>query len=304
MLMTAVDTYLAVRRTMGFQLNTIEHLLRSFARFAAERGHTYVVAQTAIEWATLAPSNAQRHTRLMSVRQFACFMHAENPHHEIPPDHVFSGRRRQRPLPYIFSQKEIECLIAQARQLGPPGSLRPDTYSTLFGLLAVTGMRPAEVRARQLHDVTPDGLLIRESKFKKSRLLPLHETTWVALAHYLDRRQRVAGHTSHLFVSRRGGALSHRVIAETFHHLLRAAGIPGESGRPQPRLMDLRHTFAVRALEACPDDRYQVGQHMLTLTTYMGHAKVESTYYYLEKTPELMIDIAQGCEAFVYGGQP
>lgn len=304
MLMNAVDTYLAVRRAMGFQLNTIEHLLRSFARFVAERGQTYVVAQTAIEWATLAPSNSQRHTRLMSVRQFACFMHAEDPHHEIPPEHVFNGRRRQRPMPYIFSQKEIECLIAHARQLGPPDSLRPDTYSTLFGLLAATGMRPAEARALQLHDVTPDGLLIRESKFKKNRLLPLHETTWVALAHYLDRRQKVAGYTSHLFVSRRGGPLSHRVIAETFHHLLQAAGISGEPGRPQPRLMDLRHTFAVRALEACPDDRRQVGQHMLALTTYMGHAKVESTYYYLENTPELMVDIAQCCEAFVYGGQP
>jgi integrase len=289
---------------MGVQLNTIEQLLRSFARFAAERGHTHVIAQTAIEWATLAPSKVQRHTRLMSVRQFACFMHAEDPQHEIPSEYVFSCGRRQRPMPYIFSQKEIECLIAHARQLGPPGSLRPDTYSTLFGLLAATGMRPAEVRALQLHDITPDGLLIRESKFKKSRLLPLHETTWVALARYLDQRQRVAGHTSHLFISRRGGALSHRVIAETFRHLLRTAGIPGEPGRPQPRLMDLRHTFAVRALEACPDDRHQVGQHMLALTTYMGHAKVESTYYYLEKTPELMVDIAQCCEAFVYGGQP
>jgi integrase len=164
-------------------------------------------------------------------------------------------------------------------------------------------MRPAEARALQISDVTPDGLIIRESKFKKSRLLPLHTTTWSALERYLDQRRRVAGHASDLFVSRRGGPLSHRVVSETFRHILRVAGIPREPGKPQPRLMDLRHTFAVRGLEASPDDRHQVRQHMLALMTYMGHAKVESTYYYLESTPELMVDIARCCEAFIYGDE-
>jgi integrase len=302
MLMAAVETYLAVRRAAGFQLKPAESYLRSFARFAAARGQTYVVTQTVIDWAKTATAEAQRHNRLMAVLRFARFMHAEDPRHELPPEHLFCGRR-QRPIPYIFGEEEIQHLIACARRLGQPGSLRSSTYGTLFGLLAATGMRPSEARALELRDLTPDGLLIRESKFKKSRLLPLHETTRAALEDYLRHRRRVAGHNPHLFVSRRGGKLSHTVVAETFHEVVKAAGIPREPGRPRPRLMDLRHTFAVRGLEMCPDNRDRVGRHMLALTTYLGHAKVESTYWYLESTPELMVDLARRCEAFVYGGR-
>jgi integrase len=302
MLMAAVDTYLAVRRAAGFQLKPIEVYLRSFARFGAARGETHVVAQTAMDWATTAASEAQRHNRLMTVLRFARFMHAEDRRHELPPAGVFRGRR-QRPTPYIFSAEEIQRVVTCARRLGPPGSLRPYTYSTLFGLLAATGMRPSEARALQLGDLTPDGLIIRETKFKKSRLLPLHDTTWVALKGYLDRRRRVAGHAPHLFVSRRGGPLSYSVMVDTFYDVMKAAGIPREAGKPRPRLMDLRHTFAVRGLETCPDHRAQVGHHMLALTTYLGHAKVESTYWYVESTPELLADIALHCEAFVYGGE-
>jgi integrase/recombinase XerD len=194
--------------------------------------------------------------------------------------------------------------VAHAQRLGPAGSLRPHTYSTLFGLLAATGLRVAEARALLLSDIMPDGLRVRESKFKKSRLVPLHETTWAALERYLERRQRVAGNSPHLFGSRRGSKLSHTVVIQTFHKVLQAAGIPSEPGKSHPRLMDLRHTFATRALEACPDERDHVGQHLLALTTYMGHTCVASTYWYLESVPELMSDIARRCEAFVYGGAP
>lgn len=302
MLMRAVDTYLAVRRAAGFELRAVETYLRSFARFATERGDIHVVSQTAIDWATVTSSEAQRHQRLMVVRRFARFMCAENPRHEIPPKDIFYGHR-QRPTPYIFSAEEIQCLVGKAGELRPLSSLRPHTYRTLFGLLAATGMRPSEARALKLCDLTPDGLVIQQTKFKKSRLLPLHPTTWAALDRYLDRRRRVAGHDPHLFVTRRGGPLSYEVLADTFDSVMKAAGISRETGKPRPRLMDLRHTFAVRSLESCPDNRDQVGRHMLALTTYMGHAKVESTYWYLDNTPELMTDIARRCEAFIYGDQ-
>jgi integrase/recombinase XerD len=301
MLMSAVDTYLAVRRTAGFELRLVEYYLRGFARFASAHGDTHVAAQTAIDWATIGASEADRYRRLTIVIRFARFMHAEDPRHEIPPADVFSGRR-QRPIPYIFSDQEIQRVIACARQLGPTGSLRPHTYSTLFGLLAVTGMRTSEVRALQLGDITPDGLVIRESKFKKSRLVPLHQTTWEALNRYLNRRRRVAGDDPHLFVSCRGGKLSPTVVAETFHDVLQAAPIPDKPSGRRPRLMDLRHSFAVKALTLCPDDRDQVGQPMLALSTYLGHSKVESTFWYLESVPQLMANIARRCEAFVYGG--
>src|SRR2546428_11621734 len=101
-----------------------------------------------------------------------------------------------------------------AQRLGPPGSLRPQPYRTLFGLLAATGMRPLEARALELHDLTQDGLIIRESTVKKSRLLPLHDTTWAALERSLDRRRQVAGWAPHLLVSHHRGPLSHTVVAD------------------------------------------------------------------------------------------
>jgi integrase/recombinase XerD len=301
MLMHAVATYLAVRRAAGFALNATEGYLRHFARFANARGDTHVVATTAIAWATLAPSEAQRHHRLQTVVRFARFMAAEDPRHEIPPAGRFHGRR-QRPTPYSFSDAEIEQLLVYAGRLGPPGSLRPQTYRTLFGLLAVTGMRVAEARDLHLTDITADGLLIREAKFHKSRLLPLHATTRAALERYCGARCRSAGADPHLFVTRRGRKLSHTVVSETFHRVLTAAGVPREPGRRRPRLMDLRHTFAVRALERCPETRDAIGRHTLALTIYMGHACVSSTYWYLESTPQLMTDIARTCETFMFGG--
>jgi site-specific recombinase XerD len=303
MLMPAVDAYLAVRRAVGFDLVPIERYLRHFAQFAAARADTHVVAQTAIDWAATAASETERRCRLMAVIRFARFVQAEDPRHEIPSEGVFC-RRRQRPTPYILSEEELQRLVAHTQQLGPAGSLRPHTYSTLFGLLAATGMRVSEARALRLDDITADGLRVRESKFKKSRLLPLHETAWAALERYLDRRRRVAGNCPYLFVTRRPDQLSRTVVTQTFHQVLQAAGIPSKPGTPRPRLTDLRHTFATRALETCPDDRDHVGQHMLALTTYMGHTCVASTYWYLENVPELMSDIARRCETFVYGGAP
>jgi site-specific recombinase XerD len=301
MLMSAVDRYLAIRRAAGFQLRSAEYYLRDFAHFASARGDDHVIAQTAVDWASTVDSEAQRHNRLTTVVRFARFMHAEDSRHEIPSKNVFCGRRQRR-IPYFFSDEEIQQLVSQAQQLGPPDTLRPHTYSTLFGLLAVTGMRTSEARGLHFQDITPDGLVIRESKFKKSRLLPLHETTEQALRSYLDRRCRVAGHDPHVFVSRRGRKLSHTVVAETFQCVLQAAGISAPSGQRSPRLTDLRHSFAVKSLLACPDRRDQVSQHTLALTTYMGHAKMESTFWYLQGTPELMTDIAQRCEALVHGG--
>ena len=137
-----------------------------------------------------------------------------------------------------------------------------------------------------------------------SRLLPLHNTTRTALEQYLRQRRRVAGDDPHLFVSSRGGKLSHATAVKTFHDVVTAAGIPREPGRPRPRLMDLRHTFAVRGLESCPGSRDQVRRQMLALTTYLGHAKVESTYWYLESTPELLGEIAVDAESFMQRGRP
>jgi integrase/recombinase XerD len=236
--------------------------------------------------------------------RFARFVHADDSQHEIPPTGVFCRRHRRR-QPYIFSDDEILRVVNQARQLGPPGTLRPHTYSTLFGLLAATGLRISEGLALRISDITPDGLLIRETKFRKSRLVYLHDSVTEALNLYLILRSKIAGNDEHIFVSHRGGhRLHYHVAAETFRFVLDAAGINGTPGMPRPRLHDLRHRFAVKALLACPDSRCKVTRHMLALTTYMGHAHVGSTYWYLDSTPQLMCDIANACETILKGNEP
>jgi len=297
MLMQAVNTYLAIRRAADFKLDAVERYLRDFAQFAPAQGDTHVVTQTAIAWAAQATSEPQRHNRLNVVVRFARFSHAEDPRHAIPPTRVFCGQRH-RPTPYLFREQDIQALVTQATQLGPPGSLRPHTYSTLLALLAVTGLRISEALALRFQDVTPDGLVIRATKFRKSRLVPLHETTTAALQRYVSKRGALALDDNHLFVSGQRRPLCSHTVRATFHQLVAAAGIPVAPGRRRPRLMDLRHTFASRALATCPDDRDHIGRHMLALTTYLGHARVKSTYWYLEQSPALMSDIAQTCEAF------
>lgn len=295
MLIQAVEHYLAVRRAADFKLEAAERYLCDFARFASVQGDCHVVAQTAIAWAAQGSSESQRDIRLQTVIRFARFIHAEDPHHEIPPERVFC-RRRQRPTPYIFTEQEIQALLGHAARLGPAGSLRPHTYTTLFGLLAVTGLRISEALALRFKDVTSDGLLIRETKFRKSRLVPLHESTTSALQRYLVKRSELVLDDDHVFISQRRRPLGDHAVRVTFHQLLVAAGIPSEPRRLRPRLMDLRHTFATRALASCPDDRDTIRRHTLALTTYLGHARVESTQWYLESTPQLLGDIAQACE--------
>jgi integrase len=301
MLSNAVNTYLSVRRAVGFKLETVEGYLRSYANFATARGDIRVVSNTAIEWAGLATLQNQRANRLNVLIRFARFARAEDSCHEIPPANIFCGRRYRR-SPYIFTDEEVQRLMLHAARLGPPGTLRPHTYSTVFGLLASTGLRISEALSLRFDDVTPEGLVIRETKFRKSRLVALHETAALALRHYLLRRGKFANCDDHVFVSCRGGKLSYKIAATTFQEVLKAAGVQGKPNGPKPRLHDFRHRFAVKALQACPDGRDRVTRHMLALSTYMGHACLRSTYWYLESTPQLMKDIAGVCESFLQGG--
>ena len=298
MLKDAVDTYLAVRRAGGFNLQDDELYLNSFAQFATTQGDTHVVTQTAIAWARQSCSEPQRAARLKTVIRFARFSQATDRRHELPPLGVFNPQRL-RPIPYLFRDEEVQALMTHAAQLGPAGSLRPHVYRTLIGLLAATGLRISEALELGFQDVTPDGLVIRETKFRKSRLVPLHPTTRAALEDYLVKRSQLATDHEHLFISLRRSPLSRRTVYPTFRRLLAAAGLPRTPGRSLPRLTDFRHTFASKALLSSPEGRDHIGRHMLALTTYLGHAHVGSTYWYLESSPQLMNDIAQACEHFV-----
>lgn len=303
MLMEAIAKYLAVRRASGFDLKGAAWTLASFARFAQSRGEEHVVADTAVAWASQAPSPPTRYKRLSDVRVLARYLRLEDPRNEIPPTGIFPGQVN-RQTPYIFTEGEIRDLIGHASALGPEGSLRPLTYVTLFGLLAATGMRVGEALALRLDDLRSDHLRIRQAKFHKSRLVPLHTTTVSAMQRYLLRRRATGSVDPHVFLSLRRRKLSYGVTIETFHKVCEAARLPHRPSAHGLRLHDLRHTFAVRSLEDSPDGRDQVSQHTLALTTYMGHARVASTYWYLHSTPALMEDIADRCASLAERRDP
>lgn len=301
MIGVAVASYVALRRATGYAFRSEGALLKSFATFAERRGEAFVRTPIVIEWAGLARSLHQRARRLGQVIRFAKHVRAEDARHEIPPA-IFGAEKRSRPTPYILSPDQIRRLIHAASQSGYR-TLRRQTYSTLFALLASTGLRVSEAIHLRLTDLTPDGLVIRDTKFRKSRLVPLHPTARAGLERYLQHRRAYAPADDHVFVSLRRKPLLLHDVEVAFQTAARASGLPDGAPRARPTPHSLRHTFAVRALQTCPDGRDAITRHMLALSTYLGHAKVADTYWYLEAVPELMADIAQSCENFVMGGR-
>jgi integrase/recombinase XerD len=301
-MIAAVESYLAVRRAAGFALSKAEYLLRSFASFAADRNQTHILTATAIDWAGQVGSVEQRHTRYQTICHFAQYLRVEDARHELPPANHF-GYRKTRRIPRIYSRDEIAGLVLAATRLSSSDSLLPKTYAALISLLAATGLRISEALHLLVSDITPNGLLIRRTKFQKTRLVPLHETAVTGLGQYLMNRQEARRGGDHVFVSDDGKPLVYWKVHSVFRTLLKSAGIK-PSGSRWPRIHELRHTFAVRALESSPTGRQRIGQHMLALATYMGHVNIDATYWYLETTPELLLDIAVVAENFVQGGRP
>jgi integrase len=293
--------YVELKRSLGFQFRCQHILLKGFVAFAAERGDRYVKTARVLEWAALAPSPAQRRSRLLTVRSFALAMHAENARHEIPARDAFGSNGFRRRSPYIYSAKEIARLIKAASEL-EPAALRPMMYATLLGLLASTGMRISEALALLVDDITADGLLIRETKFQKSRLLPLHVTTQRALDRYLAVRNQHGLVGRELFQSVTAKPLPSKTVHNVFQKLLKRTGLKGANAGRDPRIHDLRHTFAIRSLERCRHDAGKVARHIVALSTYLGHTYVTGTYWYLQATPALMGQIAKANEALLLGG--
>lgn len=303
MLIDRMDDYLALRRALGYKLATEGYLLRSFARFSSRNGPAaFVEATIAVEWAAGAPTPASRERRLAVVARFARHARSEDRRHEIPPADAF-GHHPSKRRPHIYSPDEIGALLGAAARLGPVGSIRPHTYVTLFGLLAATGLRVSEALALRVDDLGADGLRILETKFRKSRLVPLHKTTAAALDRYVERRRHVGPSTDNVFLTISGRALKYSTVRRAFTDL-RQEALRFVEGRPLPRIHDLRHTFAVRALEAAPRGARLLGRHMRALSTYMGHVSFVSTYWYLHATPLLMRRVADACESIFDGETP
>lgn len=301
MLSMVVERHIALHHATGYLFRKQSNLLRDYARFAAARGEAVVRATTALEWAGRGPSAGTRYGRLEVIRRFARLMHAEDSRHEVPPAGAF-GKQAPRRTPYIYAPTEIRALLSAASTLGPRGSLRPKMYVTMLGVIAATGLRISEAIGLRLGDVTTVGLVIRQTKFRKSRLVPLHPTTRRALDSYLAVRTKFAGTDDAVFLSERGAGLRYPTVISTFLALVRSIGIHPGSGKRGPRIHDLRHTFAVRSLEQCASSSEAVARHMLALSTYLGHAHLSDTYWYLQATPRLLADVAMRSESFARRG--
>jgi len=293
----SLQEYLALRRALGTQLRSAEVHLRRFVEFADRTGSEVITIDLALRWAT-APGRASaaiRAIRIGNVRRFAAWLSAIDPRTEIPPKDLLPHRYRRKP-PYIYSDEEIVRILGEAARLASPSGLRALTYATLFGLLAVTGLRLSEALGLDRDDVDLEGgvLAVRHAKFHKSRFVPLHDSTCVALRRYTKMRNRLLPRptTPAFFVAERGTRVTVFIAEYTFAVVSRAVGLrpPTEANRHGrgPRLHDMRHRLAVRTLVRWYREGKDVERELPKLTTYLGHVHVADTYWYLEAVPELL----------------
>ena len=289
----AIDDYIALRRSLGFKLRRMSEGLREFAVFLEQKAAPYVTTELAMEWAML-PTHHQPSDwaqRLSFVRVFARHWHATDPRTEIPPTGLLPFRP-QRARPYLYSELEIQNLLAAALKLSPSRGLRPQTYHCLFGLLAVAGLRISEVLKLEQPDVDlGEGILtIRQTKFGKTRLVPLHTSTRDVMADYARRRDRFLRSPSApcFFLNDHGRRLEVSAVHRTFYELSRQIGLRGPTDHKGPRLHDFRHRFAVRTLVAWYRSNQDIERRLPVLSTFLGHGHVADTYWYLSVEPELM----------------
>lgn len=306
----ALAEYLAFRRKLGTRLYEPGITLGHFVGFIEDEGYEHITADLAVRWATI-PKGVQAATwarRLGHVRGFARWLSATDPRNEIPDRGILNARHR-RPTPYIFSELEITQLMATAARLRSKAGLKSLTYVTLIGLLASTGLRPGEALNFDLSDVDLDKgiLLIRNTKFGKSRFVPVTDSTHAALECYAKRRQKLCRPvwTEAFLVSENGKRLEGSAARRTFAKLSCSIGIrkpvAGKRVGRGPRQQDLRHTFATRKLIEWYRTGIDVTLMMPTLSTYLGHGSVQATYWYIQAVPELLQFAAQHSTACAKG---
>lgn len=287
---TTVDAYLAMRRALGFTLARSGGLLHDFVDHMQAQSAATITTEVALEWATL-PAQASPwwwRQRLGVVRGFARYCHTVDAANEVPPCGVIRAAA-PRATPHLFSQADVDAVLDAAQILNPP--FRSDTYKTLIGLLAVTGMRIGEAIDLDDGDVDLDEgvVVVRDTKFAKTRELAVHPSTVEALVSY--RRCRLARWprpaSDAFLVSTVGTRLHYSNVLTVFHRLTDEAGLPALHGR-RPCPHDLRHSFAVRTVVAWYADGLDIGPRMATLSTYLGHTKPSDTYWYLSGSTELL----------------
>ncbi|MDX0411643.1 tyrosine-type recombinase/integrase [Sinorhizobium medicae] len=295
-LLAEQDRYLSIRRRLGADLSTDERILRRFAAFVDNDGAEYIDTRLIMRWLESLPSASAgtRGARFRVARQFAAWLHGTDPRHEVPPQGLVPGHV-QRVHPHIYSDAEIIAIIEHARSLPSVYGMRGLTCSTLFGLIAVTGLRINEaLRLDQTDlDIETGVLRVRFGKLGKERLLPLDPTVAQKLESYGRERDRLLERRSEaLFVACKGHRLGDCGARYNFALVCQQIGLrPRQDYKRHgrgPRIHDLRHTFAVRTMLNWYRSGHDVGREMIKLTTWLGHASPTDTYWYLEAVPELL----------------
>ncbi len=299
-----VEEYLRTRRSLGYELRVEGEELIRFARFADQLGYRGPLTTTlALSWATSSrkASRLAWARRLEVVRSFARFRFMLDPATEIPPPGLL-GPAHRRVTPHIYSEQEITALMEATAQLLPASGLRAITIRYLIGLLATTGLRPSEAVNLRHADVNlTDGVItVRETKFHKSRMIPLHPSTTAALSDYSALRDHHAPLASGdaFFLLDGGIALTYSKAAYAFKRLRQILGWTTRHNGRLPRLYDLRHYFVCRRLLDWYAKGMAIDQVIPFLSTYLGHVKVSDTYWYITGVPELMAIAAERFEHF------
>jgi integrase/recombinase XerD len=291
--------YIALRRGLGFVCKEGDSLLPSFVGFLEARAAPHLTTELAVAWATSSPGvlAVTKRQRLVAVRGFAEYLRTRDGQTEVPPAALLPANY-SRVAPYIYSDADIDALMAAARTLTP--ALRARTYETFIGLLAVSGLRMGEaIRLdRSDIDLSRSLLVVRNSKLEKARQVPLHPSAIAALVAYATERDGHFGQSSSdsLFVSINGTRLYPRTVEATYRQLVTTAGLAGRGQRTRPRLHDLRHSFAVKTLIDWYRDGTDVDASMPLLSKTLGHVSPASTYWYLQAVPELFAIIAKRVE--------
>ena len=265
-----VMAYVAHKRSSGLSFQRPEQLLGSFAAHAESHGERFIRGESVLAWASQSASPTQKRKRLQLVRGLAVYLHAEDERHEIPHRDALGRTTRHRPPPRLLSLPQIRQVMEAALELPPSGSITPVTFHYVIGLLAATGLRRAEAVGLQLQDVTPDGLLIRNGKSGRARLVPLHQSVQTALERYRETRLRRRSHDGHLFILASGRPLRPAYLTATFIRLVRQLGLRGGAGEPGPRLHDLRHGFAMRSPGDCRIRRSEGAQPAHARAVYLS----------------------------------
>jgi len=291
------ERYLHLRCAPGYKLRGVACLLRDFVAFAEREGAAHVTTDLALRWAQQ-PQGAQPTTwasRLGVVRRFAVWLNASDRRTEVPPAGLLPCRYRRK-RPYIYSDAEIQGLVRAAGRLPSAAGLKGRTFATIFGLLAVTGMRVSELVALDREDVDLDEaiLRIRRTKFGKSRLVAVDDSTRQALTDYARERDRIVHRpaAAACFLSEGGNRVTGWTVRYNFAKVSREVGLRAPTADRRhgrgPGLHDMRHRFAVCTLLRWYRAGIDVEREIPKLATYLGHVHVNETYWYIEAVPELL----------------